>query len=823
MGGFLSDLRHSLRVLWKSPGFTIVAVLALALGIGANTAIFSVLNQVLLRPLPFADSERIMRVQRQYPSGTGNSTSIPKFVAWRKCQAFQSMAAYDFGGLSLSLGASDRPDPLTSLHVSAGFFDVFGVSPIVGRTFTAEEDLPGAGKFVVVTFDVWKNRFASDRNLVGKPILLNSEPYVVVGVLPPGYQPDPPADLYVPLQADPNSTNQGHYLLVAGRLRPGATIDGARAALKIIGEQFRATYPMTMDKTETVGVIPLREAIAGEVKPALLILAGAVSFVLLMACANVANLLLARAAGRQKEVAIRTAIGASRGRIVRQLLTESLLLALAGGAGGFFLGAAGVRALLAASPGNIPRINDPSHAASTLSMLDWRVLVFLFGVSLFTGVLFGLFPALQVSRLDVNSYLKESSGRSSTGLKQNRIRGLLVVAEIALALVLLIGATLMIRTFAGLRAVNPGFDASNVLTLKTSLASGRYVSTAQVEILVRQVSERIEALPGIQSAASAIILPLEGGIDLPFSIEGRTPAGGGKWEGDEQWRSVSAHYFQVLRIPLLRGRVFDERDTGKSPRVVVINEAFARKHWPKGDPIGQRITIGKGLGPEFEEPPREIVGIVGSVHEVGLSQGAQPVMYVPAGQTTDGLTRLANNVLPLSWMVRARTDVLTLSPAIEREFLAVDRQLAPSRIRTMERVMAESTARTNFNTLLLAVFASAALLLAAIGIYGLISYSVEQRTQEIGVRVALGAGREQVLKMILLQGMRLAAIGIVLGLVSAFGLSRVLSSLLFGVKAADPLTFAMVAGTLAVVALLATFVPARRATRIDPLMALRHE
>ena len=818
MGSFLPDPRHSFRVLWKSPGFTIVAVCALALGIGANTAIFSVIERVLLRPLPFADSERIMRIQRHFPNGDGASISIPEFMAWRKSRAFRSMAAYDFGGVGLNLGAGDRPDPLTAFHVSSGFFDVFGISPMLGRTFAPREDLPNAGRFVVLTFNVWKSRFGGDRNLAGRTILLNAEPYVVVGVLPSGYQPDPPTDLYVPLQADPNSTNQGHFLLVAGRLRDGATIPAAQSELKTIGEQFRAAYPDAMDKNETIVVVPLREAIAGDVKPALLILAGAVSFVLLIACANVANLLLARAAGRQKEVAIRTAVGATRARIVGQLLTESILLALTGGVAGLVLAAAGVRALLAASPGDIPRIGDSSRC------LDWHVLLFLFGVSLLTGVLFGLFPAIQVSRLDVNSALKESSGRSATGHKHNRVRGILVVCEIALAFILVVGAVLMIRTLAALHSVNPGYDPSHVLTLKTSLAGSRYSSAAQVESMVRQVTERVEALPGVQSAAIATVLPVEHeGADLPFIIEGRTPPKGAKWEGDEQWRDISAHYFQALRIPQLRGRVFDQRDTGKAARVVVINEAFAKKYWPKGDPVGQRITIGKGLGPEFEEPPREIVGIVGNVSETGLSAGTPAVMYVPVGQVTDGFTKLLNGVLPMSWIVRTRRDPLSLSAAVQREFLAVDAQLAPSRVLTMERVTADSLARQNFNMLLLTVFGGLALLLAAIGIYGLMSYSVEQRTHEIGIRMALGAGRAQVVRLVLGQGMRLAAIGIAIGLAAAFGLTRVLSSLLFGVKAADPLTFAIVAAILGAVALISVFIPARRATRINPILALRHE
>ena len=645
MGNLLADIRHSFRTLVKSPGFAIVAILALALGIGANTAIFSVIDRVLLRPLPFPDSERIMRLQRHYPNGNGPSVSIPKFMAWKKSEAFQSMAAYDFGSVGMNLGAGDRRDPVNAVHVTAGFFDVFGVKPIVGRTFSPQEDLPNAGRFAVLTYNLWNNRLGADRQIAGRTILLNSEPYVISGVLPEWYQPDPPADLYLPQQFDPNSNNQGHIYYVAGRLAPGASIASAQAELKVISDRFRATDPIFMDKTETVGVIPLRVAIGGEVRLALLILAGAVGFVLLMACANVANLLLARAAGRHRELAIRTAVGASRGRIVRQLLTESMMLAVAGGAAGLALGAAGIRVLLAFSPGNIPRVNDPEHPVASLSLIDWRVLAFLFGISLLTGVLFGLLPAIRVSRLDVNSALKESSSRSGTGLKHNRIRSVLVIGEVAFAIILLTGAALMIRTFAGLRSVKSGLDPVNVLTMQTALSGTRYSTTAQVENTVRQAAERIESLPGVEFASAALVIPMAGSaIDLPFTIDGRPPAQD-KYEGDEQWRFVSPHYFEALHIPLLRGRTFDRRDTAKSDHVVIVNEAFAKKYWPQGNPLGQRLTIGHGLGADFEEAPRQIVGTVGSVTEAGLSNGLVPTMYVPEGQISDGLTKLANGLL----------------------------------------------------------------------------------------------------------------------------------------------------------------------------------
>jgi predicted permease len=823
MENLLADLRHAVRAFWKSPGFTAIAIAALALGIGANTAIFSVINVVLLKPLPYPQPDRLMQIGRAFNNGVGNSTSIPKFYAWKKNDVFEAMAAYDFLGPGMNLGGGDRPEQVKGIHVSREYFRVFGAVPALGRTFTAEEDMPNGPKVAVLSYPLWKNRFGADPGLVGRTIDISGEPTTVVGILPESFQSDPPADILIPLQADPNSTNQGHYLRVAGRLKPGVTLAAAQAQMKIAGEQFRRANPLWMDKNEGVSVMPLRDAETGDVRPALLILLGAVGFVLLIACANVANLQLARASTRQREIAIRTAIGASRSRLVRQLLTESVVLALAGGLCGFAVGAWGVRVLLAVTPGDIPRISDQFHTATLVSALDWRVLAFTLAVSFATGILFGLFPAVHVSRLDVNSSLKDASGRSGTGRRQNRARGFLVVSEIALALILLVGAALMIRTFASLRAVNPGFDPHNVLTLQTSLAGGRYQTTAQVENLVRQMVPRLEGLPGVQFASSTIILPIEGGVDLPFNIEGKPPANGSQYNGDEQWRSVSAHYFSAFRIPLLRGRMFTDHDTGQSARVVIVNEAMAKKYWPKDDPVGRRITIGKGLGPQFEEPAREIVGVVGNVRENGLTDGNRGVMYVPAGQVTNGLTQLANNVLPLSWVIRTTMDPLALTGAIQREFLAVDGQMPVSKFRTMEKVISESTARQNFNMLLLTIFAGAALLLAAIGIYGLMSYSVQQRTQEIGIRIALGAGSRDMLRMVVAQGLRLSGIGIAIGLAAAFGLTRLLSSLLFGVKATDPVAFGAVVATLAAAAGIATYIPARRATRIDPVVALRYE
>jgi putative ABC transport system permease protein len=824
MESLAADLRHALRLLRKNPVFTAIAIAALALGIGANTAIFSVVNAVLLRPLPYPEPDRIVFLLRQYPRGTGNSVSVPKFNVWKqRAASVDFISAFDFASLPLTLGLGESAEQVSSVHVTADYFRLFGAAPAIGRTFLSEEDRPGGQRAAVLSDRIWKRRFGADPSIVGRSITLGGEPVTVVGVLAPGFQPDPAAEVWVPLQADPNSTNQGHYLRVAARLKPGVTLEAANAQLKLVGEEFRRLYPKWMDDKETVGAVPMQKEIVGDVRPALLILTGAVSLVLLIACANVANLLLARAAARQREIAIRCAVGASRWRLIRQLLSESVMLSILGGVLGLLLGSWGVRALLLASPGEIPRLGD-LRTVSTFALLDARVLAFTVALAVLTGVVFGLFPALQLSNPDVHSTLKEAGGRTSSGLRHNRARGLLVVSEIALALVLVVGAALLIRSFVGLRHVDPGFDARNVLTLQISMTNPRYSTTAQMENFERQGAQRIEGLPGVLAAAPAVCLPVQNyGIDLPFLIEGKPPAAGSLYNGDEFWRYVGPHYFEAFRIPMLRGRVFNEHDAMKSAPVAVINEAMAKKYWPKEDPIGARIIIGKGLGPQFEEGPRQIVGIVGNVREGGLNREARPVMYIPASQLTDGLTRFANNIIPLSWVIRTAVDPLTLSQAVQRELLALDPTLPVARFRTMEQVVREATARENFNMLLLTIFAGVALLLAAIGIYGVMSYAVEQRAHEIGIRMALGAEHADVVRLFVRQGALLAGIGVIIGLGAAWGLTRLLGRLLFGVSASDPATFAVVAGLLAAVAVLASYIPARRATRVDPVISLRYE
>jgi predicted permease len=822
MGTFAADVRFALRVMRTNPGFTAVAIAALALGIAANTAIFTVVNSVLLQPLPYPEPDRMMQVGRLFRGNNyGFSNSIPKYMVWRNNHAFDAMTLFGEGGPGMNLGTGDRPQQVKTLRASDGYFRVFGVSPLMGRTYTPSEDVPGGPRVAVISWELWQAHLGGDPGIVGRSITLNAEPYTVLGVLPRGFQPDPPADVILPMQADPNSTNQGHYLRVAGRLKPGISLEAARAEMKAAGERFRTLYPKNMDASESVAVVPLREATVGDVKPALLILLGAVAFVLVIACANVANLLLARAAVRQRELAVRAAMGADRWRVVRQLLTESVLLAGAAGVIGFALGSIGVRALLLLAPGNIPRLTDPEGVQAAIPPLDWRVAAFTIGIALVTGIAFGLYPAIHTSNPDLASILKESSGRSGTGRRQHRVRSALVVSEIALALVLLVGASLLIRSFVGLHQVHPGFDSHNLLTLKTSMAGASYTTTAKVDNFVTQTMRRLESLPGVEAAASTLMLPVECCVDLPFTIAGKPPTDG-QYNGDEQWRSVSPHYFQVFKVPLLRGRVFQENDLANSARVVVINQRMAREYWPKQDPVGQVIVIGKGLGPEFDDPPRQIIGVVGNVRERGLAEGEIPVMYIPQSQVPEGITTLAAAVIPLSFAVRTKGDPDGMRMVVDREIHAVDSIIPITQVRTMQQVVAVSVARQNFNMALLSVFAGIALLLAAIGIYGLMAYTVEQRTQELGIRMALGAGRSNVLRLVLGHGVKLTVAGVVLGTALAYAMTRLLASLLFGVTASDPLTFVAVAAILAGVAMIATVIPARRASSVDPSGSLRY-
>jgi putative ABC transport system permease protein len=815
----LQDIRYAIRMLRRSPGFTTTAIAALALGIGANTAIFTVVNTVLLQPLAYPQPDRLVQLELSSAEGNANVTSIPKYAIWREqTQVLQDVAAYDTGGPGVNLTGGDRPEQLKGVHVSASFFPLFGASMAAGRGFSEEEDRPGGARLVVLGNGLWRRRFAADPNIVGRNIELGGEPYLVTGVLASTFTSDPPSDVYMPLQADLNSADQAHYLRSAARLKPGVTLAQARAAMKLAAEQYKRKFPGTMGPQDSFTAEPLRDTVIGDARKSLLILLGAVGMVLLIACANVANLLLVRATMRKREIAIRAAMGAGRGRIIRQLLTESVLLSLGGGALGLMLGYFGVHALLTINPGNIPRIGEQGAAIT----LDWRVLAFTLLVSLGTGILFGLIPAFSASHAELSLTLKESGSRSGSGLSQNKARATLIVTEVALALVLLVGAALLIRTFAALRGVNPGFSTDKVLTMEMSLTGTRFETSAAVNQLVRDSQRRVESLPGVVAFASTCCLPLEGGFGLPFIIEGR-PLTDGPAHGGAGYRPLSPRYFDVFRIPLLRGRMFTDHDDGGAEPVVLINEGMAKKYWQDKNPVGQRITIGKGVGPEFEEPAREIIGIVGDVRNGGLDSDPEPIMYIPVAQMPNGVTALNNRIIPITWIVRTKVEPFSLSSEIQEQLRSASGGLPVSHIRSMDQVRSESTQRTDFNMTLLVIFASVALLLAAIGIYGLMAYSVQLRTQEIGIRMALGAGPQDVRRMVVKQGMRLALLGVFLGVAAALALTRLMASLLYGVKPWDPAAIVSVAVLLSAVALLATYFPARRASRVDPMIALRYE
>jgi putative ABC transport system permease protein len=816
METLIADLKQALRMCRKSPGFTATAVAALALGIGANTAIFSVVNTVLLKPLPYPDPDRVVQILLSSPQGQAATASVPEYNNWHSQTAIlEDVAAYDAGGPGVNLTSGDRPEQLKGIRVSREYFSLFGAAITRGRAFTAEDDRPGGGHLAILSDGLWQRRFGGNPAIVGQTILLGGDPYTVIGIVSPAFRPDPPVDIYLPFQADPNSVNGAHYFRGAARLRPGVTLQQANAGMALAAEEFNRKFPNVLPAKGTFALKPMQQVVIGNIKPALLVLLGAVGCVLLIACANIANLLLSRATGRAREMAIRAAIGAGRGRIVRQLLTESLLLSVIGGAAGLLLGVIGVRALLAINPGNIPRIGKDGAAVA----LDWTVLGFTLLLSVLTGLLFGLAPALHASRVDLNSTLKESGSRSGAG-RQNTTRGVLVVVEMALAIVLLVGAGLLIRTFVALHSVPPGFDAHNILTLETSLTGGRFSHTADIAGMVRRTEERMEAIPGVQFASVATSLPLEPSFGLPFVIEGR-PLSNGPFHGGSDWRYVSYRYFDVFKIPIVRGRGFTIRDEAGAPFVALINESFARTFFAKENPVGQRLSIGKGT-PVFGEPAREIVGVVADVHEDGLNQDAGPIMYVPLSQVKDGVMGMNNNIVPLVWAVRTAAEPYSLSLPIQRAVQDAA-GLPVGNVRSMDLVVIQSTARNRFNTTLLAIFACSAILLASLGLYGLMAYSVQQRTLEFGIRLALGAEGASLRNMIVGQAMKLALAGVGIGLAAAYGLTRLMASLLFGVQPRDPLVFGAVAVLLTLVALVAALLPARHAVKIDPIVALRYE
>jgi putative ABC transport system permease protein len=803
----------------RTPGFTITALTALALGIGANVAIFSVANAVLLRPVPAPDPDHVVVFLTNRTDGTViNGGSPARFNAWRELgDIFTDISAYRYGGINLT--GVDSPSQVQWGQVSASYFRLFGLAAARGRTFTPEEDRPNAGRFAVLGDGFWKRSFAADPKVLGRTLSLGGDPYVVIGIMPPGVATESPlpVDVWTPFQIDPAGTEQNHYFTVAARVRPGITPGMIQARLKVASEDFLRKFPGvgTMLPGYTFAVLPMRDLLVRDARPSLLILAGAVSFVLLIACANVANLLLVRAAGRKREIAIRAAVGASRFRIIGQLLMESLTLSMAGGALGLLAGILGIRGILALNPGNIPRIGPGGANVAA----DWRVLAFALAISAGTGILFGLIPAFQAARVDLSSALKEGGGRMGSGFRQNKARSLLVVCEMALALVLLTGSGLLIRTFIVMHTAAPGFDPHPVLTLQIQLSGARFQNPSNVVGLVGSSLERLRALPGVEAAASSCCLPVGPMPFAPLVITGRPL--NGTFHSYVAEPPVSPDFFDVFKIPIVRGRRFTERDNAASPPVVIINQAMVRRFWPNGDALGAQIRMG-AQGSPTQGGEMEIVGVAGDVHDRTAPSGeATLVAYIPLGQAGGLLSYVIRQ--PFVWMVRTRNDRQSMSAALKTELQEATGGLPVTGIRSMDEYLARSTATQDFNVVLMLIFGGSALLLAAIGIYGLIAYTVQQRTQEIGIRLAMGAGRARVRNMIVAQGMRLVLVGVAIGVAAAYGLTRLLASFLIDVKPRDPLVFTAVPVMLIVVALFAAWLPARRVARIDPSDALRCE
>jgi predicted permease len=820
---FRKDLSHALRMFAQSPAFTLAAVAALTLGIGTNTAIFSVVNAVLLKPIAIPDADRVVVFLNVTPRGSGPAASPAKFELYlQQRDVAENISAFNTGVMNYTGGTF--PEQFPSGRVSANFFKLIEAPIVLGRSFAADEDQPSGPKVVMISRHLWESRLNADPNAIGKSFSLGGEPYTIVGVVGSidlrEFGPTP--DVWTLFQFDPNTTDQGHYFQVLGRLKPGVTLQQANARMQAAANTFRARFPTAIGPKASFGVEPVRDVIIGsDVKSSLLVLGCAVCFVLLIACANVANLLLVRATGRRREIAIRAAIGGTRARIIRQLLTESVLLSLASGTLGLFVGWAGIRALLSVNTAGLPRVGENG----ALVGLDWNVVGFTIAVSLATGILFGLIPAIQSSRTDLTTTLKESSGRSGSGFRQNKTRSVLVIVEVALASVLLIGSALLIRTAVALGRVDPGFDTHNVLTMKMSLKGAQYDKASAVDQLVRNGVERLRSIPGVVNASATCCVPLQGGYGLPFRIVGRPldATSQGPFHGGGGWTTVSPGYFEVFKIPVKRGRTFDDRDTSTSTPVVIINEAMAKQYWPKSDPLQDRLVIGKGVMREFAaEPDRQIIGVVGDIRSNGLDSDPGPQMFIPQSQETDAANALNVGLSPMAWIIRTQLPPQSLSSQIQDE-LRKTTGLPVANVQSMDDIVSLSVSRQRFNMWVMSVFGACALLLAAIGIYGLMAYSVQQRTQEIGIRLALGAQAAQVKNMVVRQGMLLAFAGVVIGVAGAFWLARLITAFLFGVTARDPLVFGGVPAVLAVVAFIAVWLPARRASHVDPVIALRYE
>lgn len=803
MGTVFQDVIYGFRMLLKNPGLTIAAILTLAIGIGANTVIFSGVNAILLRPLPYENPDQLVMIWERIPkiNEQEGKVSYPDFLDWkRQSQLTQSMGIFSRWGFTLT-GVAE-PEHLKGAIVSADFFPVLKTKLALGRAFSAEEDQPGAGRNVVLSHNLWQRRFGSNPNVIGQQVTLNDNNYTVIGVLPSDFEFEPLKDvtLWAPMGAVAGKDiieNRGYRVnnQVIARLKDGVTPQQAQAEMTGIASRLEAQYPDT-NAGVSAGVVNLHEQIVGDVRMVLLIIFGAVTSVLLIACVNIANLLLARSAVRKTEMAVRAALGASRGRIVKQLLTESVLLSLIGGTLGLLIALIGTQLLISISPESIPRLSEAT--------IDLRVLGFTFGISTLTGILFGLAPALQASNPDLNETLK-STTRGSTA-NRNRVRSFLVVSEVALALTLLVVAGLLIRSFVRLQDVQPGFDAKNVLTMQMSLPQTRYPDEQKQAAFFQQLLPRIEALPNVAAAGVVNSLPLSGqGAGISFQIAGAPPAAPGE-QLESQYRVASPNYFRAMNIPLLKGRLFTDRDDLSAPGVAIINQAMAKRFFPNEEPLGKRV--GFGGGPFW----CEIVGIVGDVRHYKLASEPQPEVY---------LTNAQDPWRFMTLVVRTTNDGNIIG-RVREEILAIDKDQPVYNIRPMEEVLSESVAQPRFNLWMLGIFAGVALLLAIVGIYGVMSYLVVQRSQEIGVRLALGANQKQILKLVLGQGMILTVVGVVVGLIAAFAITRTMSSLLYGVTATDPITFVVVSLLMLGVAVVANLIPALKATKVNPLTALRN-